>query len=402
MSNKHPDYPYVSSFQDRHGKTRWRFRKGKIDKNVPGEPHTPEFDAAYEAIVNRRTPASVTVLKEVCLPRSLKHAYQLLRKTEKWQALSPKSQGIYSREIEKMLDKTLNGGEIGNGPLDQLKRSHVKQILQLYSETPHLQRTILIAINKLIMVGINEEWITADPTYKLSADYDPETDGHPPWTIEQMEQFERYHRIGSTARVAYALGLWLGNRVSDVVKLRWSQLVTKRIAVGDEERVVEGFEFVQFKGRHRKRRGNAKGADKSIFVPMTPWLEGELAPLARDTEFVLAWKEGRKDKRRGYVASYISAQMGRWAEEAGLPAGRKDGYDALGMHGLRKSIAIRMAEADVTTRQMMAAMGWNNKDMPELYSRKADQARLAIQAMDKMVASEKRRRRAAAQLTVVK
>lgn len=117
---------------------------------------------------------------------------------------------------------------------------------------------------------------------------------------------------------------------------------------------------------------------------------------------MLAWKEGRKDKRRGYVASYISAQMGRWAEEAGLPAGRKDGYDALGMHGLRKSIAIRMAEADVTTRQMMAAMGWNNKDMPELYSRKADQARLAIQAMDKMVASEKRRRRAAAQLTVVK
>jgi integrase len=403
MSNKHPDYPHVSSFSDRHGKTRWRFRKGKIDKNLPGEPHTPEFDAAYDAIINGRSPASVVVLKDVCLPKSLKHAYQLLKKTEKWQNLSGKSQGIYSREIEKMLDKKLNGGEIGNGPLDQLKRSHVKQILQLYSATPHLQRTILIAINKLVMVGIEEEWISADPTYKLSADYDPETDGHPPWTIEQMEQFERVHRIGSTARVAYALGLWLGNRVSDVVSLRWSQQVTKRIVIGDEERVVEGFEFVQFKGRHRRRKGNTKTSsnDKAIFVPITPWLERELAPLDRSTEFVLAWKEG-KDKSRGYVASYISAQMGRWAEEAGLPAGRKDGYDALGMHGLRKSIAIRMAEADVTTRQMMAAMGWSNTDMPELYSRKADQTRLAIQAMDKMTASEQRRRRSAPPLTVVK
>lgn len=42
-------YPYASQYRDRHGKTRWRFRKGKLTVGLRGEPGSPEFDAAYQA-----------------------------------------------------------------------------------------------------------------------------------------------------------------------------------------------------------------------------------------------------------------------------------------------------------------------------------------------------------------
>lgn len=51
---KHPDYPSVSSKTDRHGKERWRFRKGNVDKQLPGEPGSPEFDAAYQACLTNQ------------------------------------------------------------------------------------------------------------------------------------------------------------------------------------------------------------------------------------------------------------------------------------------------------------------------------------------------------------
>lgn len=49
---KHPDYPGVSSMVTRHGKTRWRLRRsGKPDVMLPGEPHTADFDKAYQDAV---------------------------------------------------------------------------------------------------------------------------------------------------------------------------------------------------------------------------------------------------------------------------------------------------------------------------------------------------------------
>ena len=48
---KHPDYPNVSSLVVK-GNVYWRFRKtGMKPVVLPGEPHTAEFDAAYQAAI---------------------------------------------------------------------------------------------------------------------------------------------------------------------------------------------------------------------------------------------------------------------------------------------------------------------------------------------------------------
>lgn len=375
---RHPDYPGVSDMVDRHGKVRWRLRRsGKKDVMLPGEPGTAEFDRAYENVISGR-PAVVVQLPGAAGPKSLKAAYRLLKKTEEWLALDAKSSTRYQQTIERILTIPAGGrATLGDGPVEELKRSHVKNILAGFRDTPHMERVVLICLRKLIMVAIDEEWIEVDPTYKMTRS--PKTDGHKTWTPEAMAKFEKCWKVGTPQRTAYALALWLGNRASDVIRLRWDHLTVKHVTVDDVVHEVEGFEFVQFKGRKR---------GKKLFLPMTSMLADELVPLSRETETVLV-----SDRKRPYRDGSISTQFAKWCEKATIDPGYT-------MHGLRKALGVKLAEADASTRQLMEMLGHNNIAFAELYSREASQVRLAVQAMEKVTKIEQARRRPG--MTVVK
>ncbi|WP_287374941.1 tyrosine-type recombinase/integrase [Mesorhizobium sp.] len=369
---KHPDYPGVSDMTTRHGKIRWRLRRsGKKDVMLPGEPHTAEFDEAYNnAILGR--PAPVVQMPGSASPKSLKAAYRLLKKTDEWLALDDKSSTRYQQTIERILSMPAGGKTVlGDGPVGDLKRSHVKSILSAFRDTPHMERIVLICLRKLIMVAIDEEWIEVDPTYKMTRN--PQTDGHKAWPLEIMAKYEARWEVGTRQRTAYALALWLGNRVSDITRLRWDHQTTKHIAADGEIHAVDGFEFVQFKGRKR---------GKKLFLPMTPMLDRELAPLARDQEKTVLLSS--RDKP--YTDGSLSTAMADWCREAGIAPGYT-------MHGLRKALGVKLAESDASTRQLMEMLGHKNIAYAELYSREASQTRLAVQAMEKVTKIEEARRR---------
>ena len=370
---RHPDYPGVSDMTTRHGKVRWRLRRsGKKDIMLPGEPHTETFDEAYQnAVLGRIAP--VVLMPGAASPKSLKAAYRLLKATDEWMALEAKSSTRYQQTIERILSMPAGGkAMLGDGPMEDLKRAHIKTILSSFRDTPHMERIVLICLRKLIMVAIDEEWIEVDPTYKMTRS--PQTDGHRAWTADVMAKYEGKWPIGSRQRTAYALALWLGNRASDVTRLRWADFTTKHIMQGDTVVAVDGFEFVQFKGRKR---------GKKLFLPMTPMLELDLAPLSRETETVLVSSRGGS-----YTDNSLSTRMADWCRDAGI----EPGYT---MHGLRKALGVKMAEADASTRQLMEMLGHNNIAYAELYSREASQTRLAVQAMEKVTKIEEARRRPA-------
>ncbi|GEC41287.1 site-specific integrase [Sinorhizobium meliloti] len=376
---QHPDYPGVSPMVTRHGKTLWRYRRKGKEAMMPGEPHTPEFDAAYSAIIEGRALPNADVIRhpKAAAPRSLKAAYQLLKQEDEWLALDPlKTQATYARTIERILDLPAgNNSTIGDGPFADLERAHVKNILKHFPT--HMARTALICMKKLTMIALDQEWIKHDPTYRLKKN--TPTQGHHPWPADIMAKFEAKWPIGSRPRTAYALALWLGNRVSDVARLSWSHYTVKQIMIDGTLCEYEGFEFVQWKGR--KKKGEA------MFLPMTPMLATELAPLERDPEGPVLKKQ-LKSKKRGwfYADITLTIAMAEWCEKAGIPPGYT-------MHGLRKSLGVKLAEADASTRQIMDTLGHRNIAYAELYTRKASQARLAIQAMDKVSAMETARRK---------
>src|SRR5690606_31177362 len=92
-------------------------------------------------------------------------------------------------------------------------------ILARFDATPHKAKHLLVAIRKMIAIGFDEEWIETDPTYKLN--YRPDYVGWRAWTVEEQEKFEARWPVGSTPRTAYGLALWLGNRRSDIARIKW-------------------------------------------------------------------------------------------------------------------------------------------------------------------------------------
>jgi integrase len=374
---RHPDYPGVSDMVDRHGKVRWRLRrKGEKDVMLRGEPGTEEFDRAYENAIYGRS--SIVPFPTAANSRTLKAAYRLLMQTEEWCSLERKSKTRYQQTIERILDAPALGKDtIGDGPVEDLKRSYVKEILSSFRDTPHMERIVLICLRKLIMVAIEEEWIEIDPTYGMKRS--PKTEGHKAWMPDAMAKYEKFWKIGTPQRTAYALALWLGNRASDVIRLRWDHQTVKHVTVDGIVHEVEGFEFVQFKGRKR---------GKKMFLPMTTMLADELAPLSRDTETVLV-----SERKHPYRDGSISTQFAKWCDKAKVDPGYT-------MHGLRKALGVKLAEADASTRQLMEMLGHNNIAFAELYSREASQVRLAVQAMEKVTKIEQAKRRP--KMTVIK
>jgi len=78
--------------------------------------------------------------------------------------------------------------------------------------------------------------------------------------------------------------------------------------------------------------------------------------------------------------------MADWTHSAKLPKGCT-------LHGLRKTLGRALGESSATTRQLMDVLGHTDIKHAELYSREAEQPRLAIQGMSKVIDMESRRKK---------
>lgn len=349
----HPDYPFISSFEDRHGKTRWRFRRLGKTLSLRGQPGEASFEADYLAAVEgrERPEAEVRKISSAVEPGSFKDAWRRVLRTAEWQKHDDATKLKNSRLAEEFLSLPLASGltEVwGDMLVKDMKRRHVKGILAHYSETPHKAKHVLVAIRKMIRIALDEEWIEFDPSHQLG--YRPENKGWRAWTDAERQKYEERWEIGSAARTAYGLALWLGNRRSDVATVKWSDIdLDRRTCIVTQEKT-----------------------GKSLVLPITPMMLEILQPLDRSKEYVLNTAYGKPFSQKS-----LTGMMAHWTKLAGLPPGCT-------MHGLRKTLGKLMAEAGSSTRQLMETLGHDDIAHAELYSREAEQARLARDGMAKL------------------
>ncbi len=71
----------------------------------------------------------------------------------------------------------------------------------------------------------------------------------------------------------------------------------------------------------------------------------------------------------------VKEGFGNWFAEACVP-GRA--------HGLRKALAVKVAEAGATSAEMDALFAWRGSGMSSLYTRKANRQKLAGAALDRL------------------
>ncbi len=243
--------------------------------------------------------------------------------------------------------------------VEEMKRCHLKSLIADYSDTPHKAKHILTAIRKMITVALDEEWIEVDPSYKLN--WRPEYVGWKAWTDEAMAKFENRWPIGTTPRLVYSLALWLGNRRGDVAGLRWDQRCAKIVHLDGEAKEIDGFMLRQGK------------TGKELFIPITPILAEVLDATDRKGGTVLVTAYGEP-----FSPKSLTGRMADWTHAAGIEKG-------FTLHGLRKTLGKMLAEGGASTRQIMDTLGHDDIAHAELYSREAEQARLATDGMSRIV-----------------
>ena len=174
------------------------------------------------------------------------------------------------------------------------------------------------------------------------------SEGFHTWTVEEVQQFEARHPLGTKARLAFALLLYTGQRRSDVIRF------------GKQHTRGGKLTFTQYKGRSRKPH--------RLTLPILPVLQQTIdaTPCGDLTLLVNDW-------HRPFTDGSFGNKFRDWCDQANL-------LHCLA-HGLRKAGATVAANNGATARQLMAIFGWDTIKQAEQYTRKADQKQLAEAAM---------------------
>jgi len=156
--------------------------------------------------------------------------------------------------------------------------------------------------------------------------------GHEPWTDEQVQLAEQ-HALPHLAR-AVTLGSNTGQRGSDLVKMRWTDLETY------EGR--PGINVIQ------------KKTGVKIWIPMTQELMRIFPTWERRPGFILLKANGQPWTREQLSSRWLQERDSKPAlaplKEAGLV-----------IHGLRATAAVRLRRAGATTAQIKDMLGMSEE-----------------------------------------
>ena len=350
--------------RDRHGNNRIYYRaKGRPKVRIRGTPWTPSFMAEYEAAKGEFSPAKVKGIAPGtwrCLcTRYFAECADYLR-------LDDRTRRVRRGIIEATFDEPIAPGSprfFRDIPISKMTANEIEVLRDRKLAVPEGANNRVKAIRAVFKWAVRKKGADGKPLASHNSARDVpylksnNPNGYHTWTVEEVQQYEERHPIGTKARLALAMLLYTGQRRSDVIRF-------------GKQHVKHGaLTFTQYKGRNRKPH--------KLVLPVLPVLQNivEATPCG-DMTFLV------NDLGRPFT----DAGFGNWFRvrciEAGVP-GRA--------HGLRKAGATIAANNGATAHQLMAIFGWDTLKMAEQYTRAADQQRLAEAAMHMLDTREQKR-----------
>jgi integrase len=330
---------------DRHGKRRVRFRKGAVSRYLPGIPWSEDFmrqlAAALEGVQPKTIGAARTLAGSV---NALAVSYY---GSPDFRGLKASTAAVRRNIIERFRS------EHGDKPVARLTREHIKSIIGAKSETPQAANNLLKVLRVLLDYACDIEMIASNPAIGVKR-YKSSGEGFHPLSEADVAQFEAAFRVGTQERLALALLLYSGQRVSDVARMGWQHIVGERIAVRQEK------------------------TNTPLMLKMHPKLVSMLAAVPRNNLTFLVTERGA-----AFSAAGLSNWFGKRCRAAGLM--RRTA------HGLRKLALTRRANAGASTEMLKAHGGHKTSKDVEHYVRAADQIRLDEQGLELQLRAERER-----------
>jgi integrase len=305
------------------------------------ELDTPEFMAAYLAAMGK-----VHVAPRPTEGKSGSLAWLVSRYQDStsWASLAPgtrKQREIIFRQIIEAA---------GENPFVWITRQTIADARDRRKATPFAAKTFLKTMRGLFRWALEAGFVASDPAegVKIST---PRTDGIHCWTDEEIEKFEARWPIGTRERLALAILLYTGLRRGDAARL-------------GRQHVRDGVIMLR----------TAKNSTP-IEIPVLPELAEIIAASRTGDLAFIATQNGRPMTKESFGMWFRNA-----CKTAGVPGSA---------HGLRKAGAVRAANSGATVAELEAIFGWTGGNMASLYTRGADRARLARQAINKLSRGEK-------------
>jgi integrase len=340
--------------RDRHGLVRVYYRaKNKPKVRLRCTPWTPEFMAEYEAAKGLTVPTKYKGITSgtwrwVCV--------KYFAECADYHQLDDRTKRVRRGILEGTFDEPIapdSAKLFRDFPLARMSPDAVEVLRDRKLAFPEGANSRVKAIRAVFKWAVRKRGADG----KMLAPHNPARDipylksnnpsGFRIWTVDEVRQYEARHPVGTKARLALALLAFTGQRRSDIIRFGRQHVRDGKIS------------FTQFKGRNRR--------PKRLVLPILPAMQQimDASPCGQITFLV-------NDLGRPFT----DAEFGNWFRdrcvEAGVP-GRA--------HGLRKAGATIAANNGATAHQLMAIFGWSNLKMAEVYTRAADQERLAEAAM---------------------
>src|SRR5215468_9877123 len=330
---------YVQHWVDAEGRPHCYFRRPAFPRvRLPGLPWSPSFMAEYEkAMSGPRTAIGTGRIK----PGSV--AAVIAEYFDSQQFFTSKGAGT-QRMRRGILERFR--AAYGERPFALLPPEWIEGLLD--SKPPHAARSWLVTLRSLCQFALKRRYLSTDPTANIKL-RQIKSDGFHTWTEDEIAQFEAHHPVGTKPRLAFALLLYTAQRRSDVVRMGRQHIRDGVLTVKQEK------------------------TDAALAIPVHPHLQAVLDVTPSEHLTFLVTATGKP-----YGGNAFSAQFRKWCDAAGLPRCCKP-------HGLRKAACRRLAEAGCSANEIMSISG--HATMKELvrYTKAADQARLARNAMAKAV-----------------
>jgi integrase len=343
-----PDH--VSMFKDRHGKKRYRFRrKGQSTYYFKHLPGTEEFRAELRACEAGIAAPPIEVGAGRAKPGTFDELLEHYYRSPDFLDPAPRTRNNYRRVLELWRARMRKGVRYGEITVADLKARHIE--LMLAELLPHRTAANMLRkrLSALMRFGIRAGLANTNPV-AVTRPFKIDGTGYHTWTEAEITAFQDRHSLATTARLAFDLMLWTGQRGGDARVLGPANIVGTRLELTQEK--TKAF----------------------VSLPVLPALaESLLAATIDGPTFI------RNEYGRPFTEAGFGKKMRQWCDEAGLPE--------CAAHGLRKAASRRFAEAGCTNQEIKAWTGHTTDAEIARYTAAADKRHLSDAAGVKLLAN---------------
>lgn len=334
---------YVSSYEDRHGKRRWRFRrKGYPAHYFQAPVGTKDFEREYAACLAADPPAiGIDRIKVGSVSDVIARYYS----DSNFLDLRPATQTVYRGVLERFRST------FGDDPMSRFDAERIARLMNSMRHKPAAAARLRKLLTQLFIIARRAKLVPHhfDPVKDTKA---PKivSEGYHRWTEAELSQFEAANPLGTKPRLAFALLLYGAQRSGDVRFMTHDTIASGRIDLSQSK--------------------TSSAVDVPIVEPLREALDA--GPLGKVT--LLETKDGEPFTAKGFYELIKKA-----CKKAGLPK--------CSAHGLRKAAARRCREAGCTDEQGMAITGHKTVKEYRRYAGDASVGERADAAMAKVMAN---------------